>query len=108
MIQLVLIFAQLMVEAAAFLAVAIGVQSPLDYQTALGLRSVVEWTTYLPVPLSGLGVHHAGITETVALFGAQSARLGAQAVVHHGLWFVSSVVVGLMAWAVIEAARDEA
>ena len=106
-LQFLLIVLQILVEATAFLLVSIGVGAALDIRTAVGLRSVVEWTTYIPVPLSGLGVHHVGITESVNLFGDIDVGLGVQAVVHHGLWLLSSVCVGAVAWGVLQAAREQ-
>ena len=107
-IQFGLILLQLLVEGTAFLFVSFGVGLSLDMLTALGVRSVVEWTTYLPIPLSGLGVHHAGITESVGLFGAEALSLGVQAVVHHGMWLLSSIGVGCWAWVMFTSAREEA
>jgi hypothetical protein len=92
---------QLGVEACAFICVAWSLSLPVNFSLAIGLRSVVEWTTYFPVPLSGLGLHHAGITEFAEFVDGESLGLASHAVLHHGLFLLSALAVGLTAWFVL-------
>jgi uncharacterized membrane protein YbhN (UPF0104 family) len=93
-----LALAQLLTEASAlWIVVRVGT-SQLEFTGALGLRSVVEWTTYVPVPLSGIGFHHAGITESLSLFSQAQQTLAGEAVLHHAVLILSSIVVGCVAW----------
>lgn len=92
---------QLVVEALAFICVAWALSLPVNFPVAIGLRSVVEWTTYLPVPLSGIGLHHAGITEFSDMLSANEVGLASHAILHHGVFLLSALAVGFFGWFIV-------
>jgi hypothetical protein len=98
---------QLMIESLAFVCLARAVGLSLELWMGMGIRSVVEWTTYLPVPLSGLGLHHIGITESAPLFNSSGESLASHAVLHHGVLLLSAMTVGALAWFVFRVGEDD-
>lgn len=88
--------AQISLEAVALALVFVAVGEPLGGPQAMAARGLVELSTYLPVPLAGLGVHHVGLEAGLAL--GDHVGLGWGTVAHHAVSLALGGVAMAVGW----------